>query len=1036
MKEKNKRLIPKITVKKTFIMAVSFLIVFFLAILPFCAQADSIVTNAMNAGFGLVMDLIQALIKLGGGLLVQLMFVVVWLSQFNSYIDNPYVNEGWVVLRDLVNMFFVLGLLFIAFVTVLKIEKQPWNKMLGRLLVMAILVNFSKTICGIIIDFFQVLMITFVNAYKDITAGNIENALNMTEWFKQGGSNGSDVTVTTVAGAILGLIYTIVTLIVVCIFCVILAIRMIALWILIVFSPVAFFAWSVTGISGKIGEFANLWWNQFFNYCIVGPFIAFFLWLSLVTMVKLNYDEMVKGYTAADRAHNDVKDLGNMRIDNLISILLGIIMLVAGLQMSAKYAGAGASLATKGANFIKDQTAGRLERTATSVGRTGMAYATAPIRTAGAVVAAPFMAAGAYVGGRVQGAKESLQRGKYTRLLTKEGREQAVGAARARGEAHGAGELATRDMRAQQAQDYKKIRKDVNWENPEQIKQLQESFLEREIDPKTGKKTGKILKNKNTDMRFWEATYTAKADAGKLTYKDVDDMEQLGLFSGKMGMGKSGRGKQVFLEDMEKRYEKKTHIKKAFSSLIYNAETNEYEDINGLEERGNQVKTQAQASGHDLSKVNFEKVAKREKDGSFTLQTDAPEFKEDLDPGTQTHLRSLYDEYQSELAHGDPKKIANKTDFYAVARSNDIRTKKQGEIRKAIATAPEGDLNEAGKIANMGDIMQNPPDYAVAEVDGFTDQIPRIGKLDKIARENVNVKARFLMGDDTERVALIEKHKNLFDSSLHGKSATELGAMPEIKKLDEIRGKMDAEKLKKFQNLIVESSSEFNAIGQKLEGGEGQRSDNLDNLISSKAVPLQGGVENEIKTLTKKKPRRMNVANEAKAIDEESAGLLEVTKNEPSRKNRIENIAVRIQKISSLDQDESKGMAEYIINNEVKIKSRTEAAKDAKKRSAPNARAIVNVTREEFKAKTRDAGRVNHLIDIYMNQLRQQITSGGLLEKDIRPKEIENELKSLVLALRTATDEGALNNSINIFNNRMRGLGINLQEEKKKTTRP
>ncbi|MCX6746077.1 MAG: hypothetical protein NTX00_03615, partial [Candidatus Parcubacteria bacterium] len=755
MKEKNKKLFPKIMGQKTFIMAIGFFIVFLLAMLPFSAQAASVVENAMSAGFGLVIDLISALIKLGGSLLIQLMFIVVWLSQFNSYIDNPYVNEGWVVLRDLVNMFFVLGLLFIAFVTVLKIEKQPWNKMLGRLLIMAILVNFSKTICGLIIDFFQVLMITFVNAYKDITAGNIENALNMTQWFGQTGVVGSDPGVTGVAGALLGLIYTIVTLIVVCIFCVILAIRMIALWILIVFSPLAFFAWSISGISGKIGEFANLWWTQFFNYCIVGPFIAFFLWLSLVTMVKLNYNEMVKGYTEADRAKNDVTDLGNMRIDNLISILLGIVMLVAGLQMSARFAGAGASLATKGANFIKDQTAGRLERAATSVGRTGMAYATAPVRTAGAVMAAPFRAAGAYLGGRAQGAKESIQRGRFTRLLTKEGRDQAVEGARARGEAAGvagvggAGELAIRDMRAKQAQDYKKIRKDVNWENPEQIRQLQNNSLEREVDPKTGKRTGKILKNKNKDLRFWESTYTALADAGKLSYKDVDDMEELGLFNKKTGM--AGRGKQVFLEDMEKRYEKKTHIKKAFSSLIYNAETNEYEDVNGLEERGNQATAQAQASGHNLSEVDFNKVAppNPKKAGTFNLDTSAPEFT-NLDPGTQNHLQTLYHDYQGELATGG-QTTANKKDFYAIARSNDIRTKKYGEIRKAIATASEGDLNEAGKIANMGDIMQNPPDYAVAEVDGFTDQIPRIGKLDKIARDNINVKARFTMGDNTER---------------------------------------------------------------------------------------------------------------------------------------------------------------------------------------------------------------------------------------------------------------------------------------------
>ena len=86
--------------------------------------------------------------------------VLIWVVQFNNIINVEAVKVGWVIVRDLANMFFVLVLLVIAFATILRIESYNAKKLLPKLLIMAVVINFSKTIFGIIIDFSQVIMLT------------------------------------------------------------------------------------------------------------------------------------------------------------------------------------------------------------------------------------------------------------------------------------------------------------------------------------------------------------------------------------------------------------------------------------------------------------------------------------------------------------------------------------------------------------------------------------------------------------------------------------------------------------------------------------------------------------------------------------------------------------------------------------------------------------------------------------------------------------------------------------------------------------
>lgn len=124
---------------------------------------------------------IEALVFFLGAVLLLEVKILITIAQYNGFLSSTAVTNGWVIVRDLCNMFFIVVLLVIAIATILKIEMYHYKKLLGRLIIMAVLINFSKLICGLVIDFSQVLMMTFVNGFSAAAGGNFIQALKLEE---------------------------------------------------------------------------------------------------------------------------------------------------------------------------------------------------------------------------------------------------------------------------------------------------------------------------------------------------------------------------------------------------------------------------------------------------------------------------------------------------------------------------------------------------------------------------------------------------------------------------------------------------------------------------------------------------------------------------------------------------------------------------------------------------------------------------------------------------------------------------------------
>jgi len=191
-----KKFIRKIKLNRNYFLLGLLILAVVVIMLPQTVNAEdsSTLSTIGNVAWNTVKAIVNAPILIAIGTIAVLITVLfgslntiiigalVNLTKYNNFINEPSITAAWVVVRDLCNMFFILILLVIAFATILRLPNYEWKKLLPKLLIMAILINFSKTICGLIIDFTQVIMLTFVNTWAT-TGGDFVDMTQMTKYF-------------------------------------------------------------------------------------------------------------------------------------------------------------------------------------------------------------------------------------------------------------------------------------------------------------------------------------------------------------------------------------------------------------------------------------------------------------------------------------------------------------------------------------------------------------------------------------------------------------------------------------------------------------------------------------------------------------------------------------------------------------------------------------------------------------------------------------------------------------------------------------
>src|SRR3989344_3720181 len=152
----------------------------------------SILPAAMTVGSTALKAVVAlALVKWLSGITVKLAGLIFNMSLGLALDNENYssskikaIDDGWTFSRDVVNIFFIFILLFIAIATILGIESYGAKSLLARLIIVALLVNFSLLATRAVIYISNSLAVQIYNAQVNIAdsdkeAGAIATALGL-----------------------------------------------------------------------------------------------------------------------------------------------------------------------------------------------------------------------------------------------------------------------------------------------------------------------------------------------------------------------------------------------------------------------------------------------------------------------------------------------------------------------------------------------------------------------------------------------------------------------------------------------------------------------------------------------------------------------------------------------------------------------------------------------------------------------------------------------------------------------------------------
>lgn len=327
----------------------------------YCRVARADTSEMLTLIFGTPLNILAGFLSAVLGIVGSALDWVLSATALKLVKDNEVINIGWTVVRDLVNMFFILILLVVAFAKVLGISKYRENIVIIRLVVAALLINFSKVICGFFIDVSNLLTMFFVKGVQGGSIGeNLANALKIQNLFSSGLSVGAFGSVQSgkisTTSVMITLIFVNVMLAVAAVvflmLTIMLLVRMVYLWVLVMLSPAAWFGWILSG-NLNFGD----WWNKFWKNIVIAPAAAFYIYLAT---------QIVSTDLASKMQANMPGNIMWSSFSNNLNMILqyGIVVALLVLAYSSAKAGGGmvASWAGKGFEKGKDKALGFAKR--------------------------------------------------------------------------------------------------------------------------------------------------------------------------------------------------------------------------------------------------------------------------------------------------------------------------------------------------------------------------------------------------------------------------------------------------------------------------------------------------------------------------------------------------------------------------------------------------------------------------------------------------------------------------------------------------
>jgi len=249
------------------------------------AEAVGLIFSGLNMFFGTIINILGGLIQ--------------WLITPTTFefVNNDAVRRTWQVMRDFVNLGFVLAIIVIAIGFILRLQTYGSTKTLSRLIIAAILVNFSLVIAGLFIDISALITTTFLVqfqfsqvakqllasiGYAQIIApqsGTPPWLLKAVGFLIRTVDIKADLMAATnvLMRGLLTSIFSITMIAALGALVIMLLIRVARLWFLLVLAPFAWLAW----VFPVLEKNWHRWWDEFLRWTFFAPIVVFFLAFSI-----------------------------------------------------------------------------------------------------------------------------------------------------------------------------------------------------------------------------------------------------------------------------------------------------------------------------------------------------------------------------------------------------------------------------------------------------------------------------------------------------------------------------------------------------------------------------------------------------------------------------------------------------------------------------------------------------------------------------------------------------------------------------------
>ncbi|MDD2496343.1 MAG: hypothetical protein PHE29_14285, partial [Tissierellia bacterium] len=209
--------------------------------------------------------------------------------------DNYIIKEGWGIVRNVANAALVLGLIVIAITIILGREDKA-KKTLINFIIIALLINFTPVICSFIIDGFDIII-------KSFTTGGI-NGAGYSESITQAFNlifKESNLSL-QIFYAIILFLFSLILSTIILLYCFLFLARTVILWVLVIFSPIAFATKVFPSFKVIKQIFPSIlhwddWWDSFWQWCVIGVPAGLSIYLANMILTKIMTEEIGSSIT-------------------------------------------------------------------------------------------------------------------------------------------------------------------------------------------------------------------------------------------------------------------------------------------------------------------------------------------------------------------------------------------------------------------------------------------------------------------------------------------------------------------------------------------------------------------------------------------------------------------------------------------------------------------------------------------------------------------------------------------------------------------